>query len=201
MMNFLIFSTVTLWLVVLALIVVVFALARQIGVLLERVTPVGAMISNAGPAIGDRSQAFALPSLTGGDTSIGTTADKSTLVFFLSPSCPICKALIPALKAIRSAESQWLNVVMASDGDENEHRAFIEKEKLQVFPYVLSQELGMSYRVAKLPFAVLLDRQGEIRAKGLINSREQLDSLFNAVELGLRSVQDFNRVLSQSSAS
>lgn len=66
---------------------------------------------------------------------------------------------------------------------------------------VLSQELGMSFRVAKLPFAVLLDRQGAIRAKGLINSREQLDSLFNAVELGLRSVQDFNRVLSQSSAS
>jgi methylamine dehydrogenase accessory protein MauD len=201
MTNFLIFSVVALWLVVLALVVVVFALARQIGVLLERVTPVGAMINNAGPAIGDRSQEFALQSLTGGTTAVGAPSDKSTLVFFLSPSCPICKALIPALKAIRSAESQWLNVVMASDGDENEHRKFIEKEKLQVFPYVLSQDLGTSYRVAKLPFAVLLDGQGVIRAKGLINSREQLDSLFNAVELGLRSVQDFNRVLSQSSAS
>ena len=38
-----------------------------------------------------------------------------------------------------------------------------------------------------------LRREGElaIRAKGMINNREQLESLFNAKELGVGSVQDF----------
>ena len=30
------------------------------------------------------------------------------------------------------------------------------------------------------PFAVLLDGEGVVKAKGLVNTREQLESLFNA---------------------
>jgi hypothetical protein len=38
---------------------------------------------------------------------------------------------------------------------------------------------------------VLLDTQGLVRAKGLVNSREQLESLLAAQELGVASVQEF----------
>ena len=55
---------------------------------------------------------------------------------------------------------------------------------------MLSEHLGVTYRVARLPFAVLLDEQGVVRAKGLVNSREQLESLFNALETGYASVQE-----------
>ena len=51
----------------------------------------------------------------------------------------------------------------------------------------------MAYRVSRLPYAVLLDEKGVIRAKGLVNSREQLESLFNAKELGVGSVQEYLR--------
>ena len=54
-----------------------------------------------------------------------------------------------------------------------------------------SAELGLRYHVSKLPYAVLMDAQGRIRAKGLVNSREQLESLFTAMELGVSSVQDY----------
>ena len=47
----------------------------------------------------------------------------------------------------------------------------------------------MAFKVAKLPFAVLIDGAGAIRAKGLVNTREQLESLFNAAELGRPSIQ------------
>ncbi|XAW90651.1 hypothetical protein ABDK09_14965 [Vibrio sp. CDRSL-10 TSBA] len=72
-------------------------------------------------------------------------------------------------------------------------RALITKHKLEHIPYVLSQELGMAYRVAKLPFSVLMDEKGQIISKGLINSREQLESLFNAKESGFASLQDFSQ--------
>ena len=45
--------------------------------------------------------------------------------------------------------------------------------------------------MSRLPYAVLLDERGVIRAKGLVNNREQLESLFNAKEIGVASVQDY----------
>ena len=49
----------------------------------------------------------------------------------------------------------------------------------------------MKFQISKLPYAVLIDESGTIRAKGLVNSREQLESLFTAKELGVASVQEF----------
>lgn len=188
-MSLLAFSNVVLWIVVLVQIGIIFALARQIGILFERVSPVGAMISDAGPALGDKVAPLALPNLNGPGLTLGDSAGRSQLVFFLSTSFPICKALLPALKSIRADEGKWLEVILASDGREALHRRLIEAERLEAFPYVLSSELGMSFKVAKLPFAVLLDQNGRVRAKRLINSREQLESLFTASETGIPSYQ------------
>lgn len=188
-MTLLIFSNILLWVVVLILLAVIFALARQIGILFERVSPVGAMVSDAGPALGDKVAPLALPNLNGPGLTLGRAEGRSQLFFFLSTSCPICKALLPALKSIREDEQGWLDVVLASDGREQLHRRLIEAENLESFPYVLSSELGMSFRVSKLPFAVLIDKDGKVRAKGLVNSREQLESLFTASETGIPSYQ------------
>lgn len=188
-MSLLVFSNILLWVVLLVQLGVCFALARQIGILFERVSPVGAMISDAGPALGDKVAPLALPNLNGPGLTLGDSAGRSQLVFFLSTSCPICKALLPALKSIRADEAKWLEVILASDGREALHRRLIEAERLEAFPYVLSSELGMSFKVAKLPFAVLLDQNGRVRAKRLINSREQLESLFTASATGIPSYQ------------
>lgn len=189
-MSLLIFAVCVLTVLVLALIVMVFALARQIGILFERISPVGAMVNDSGPKLGEVSPAFNLPSLTGGLIQIGAVSPKHTLIFFLSPTCPICKKLLPVLKSISQSE-RWLDVVLASDGDEARHRSFIARSELEQFPYVISEQLGVTYRVSRLPFAVLLDGEGVVKAKGLVNTREQLESLFNAAETGYASIQDF----------
>lgn len=187
-MSVLGFSVIALWVVVILQVCIIFALARQIGILFERVSPVGAMISANGPELGETVPALALPNLNGAPLTLGQ-GGRAQLVFFLSTSCPICKALLPALKSIRTDEAKWLDVVLASDGRETLHRRLIETESLDPFPYVLSSELGMSFKVAKLPFAVLVDRTGKVAAKGLVNSREQLESLFTASETGIPSYQ------------
>jgi methylamine dehydrogenase accessory protein MauD len=56
---------------------------------------------------------------------------------------------------------------------------------------VLSTELGLGFRVSRLPYAVLMDRQGLVVAKGLVNSREQLDSLLNAHDMKVPSIQQY----------
>jgi methylamine dehydrogenase accessory protein MauD len=45
--------------------------------------------------------------------------------------------------------------------------------------------------VSRLPYAVLIDADGVLRARGIINSREHLESLFEAQRLGVASLQDY----------
>lgn len=192
MTDALVVSNVLLWVVVLALLVAVLALARQIGILYERIAPMGALMLDSGPKVGEAAPAFELESLAGDRIAVGGAGLKrSQLLFFLSPTCPVCKKLLPILRSTRHSERGWLDVVLASDGDRDEHRAFYQKAKLADFPYLLSTELGMALKVGRLPYAVLIGEDGRIRAKGLVNSREQLESLFTAKELGVASVQEF----------
>ena len=190
-MNSLMISNAILWVLLLGVIVAIWALARQVGILYERVAPMGALVTDAGPKLGEAAPKFDLPALNGATIAIGGQRPLSQLLFFLSPTCPVCKKLLPILKSASQAEREWLQVVLASDGEATQHLAFYSVAKLTEFPYVLSSDLGMTYRVSRLPYAVLIDELGAIRAKGMINNREQLESLFNAKELGVGSVQDF----------
>ena len=191
MTEALVVSNIVSWIVVAGLLVVVYALARQIGVLYERVSPMGALMMDSGPAVGTNAPVLALTDLAGHAINIGAPSPRSTLVFFLSPTCPVCKKLLPIVQSAAVSERRWLTIVLASDGEEAEHRRFVRRAGLAAFPYVLSRELGMTYHVGKLPYAVLLDERGIVRAKGLVNSREQLESLFTAKELGVASIQEF----------
>lgn len=186
-------SHFVLWLLVIALTITVIALTRQIGVLYERVAPAGALMVGQGPKVGELSPEFSLADIDGRPLRLGgePASGRSTLLFFLSPNCPICNTLIPVLKSLQRHEGSWLDIVLASDGEPEQQRQFIAKKKLEEFPYVLSMELGMSYQVGKLPYAVLIDEHGVIRAKGLTNSREHLESLFEAKDRGVASIQEY----------
>ena len=82
-------------------------------------------------------------------------------------------------------------LVLASDGDLEEQRAFVARAGLDEHPYVVSSALGLAYQVGKLPYAVLIDEQGVLRAKGLVNTREHVESLFEAARLGVASMQEW----------
>jgi methylamine dehydrogenase accessory protein MauD len=116
---------------------------------------------------------------------------RSQLVLFLSPYCAVCEALLPALRSAQGAERGWLEIVLASDGAADRHDAFVREQGLARFPYVVSEQLGRSYGVAKLPYAVLIDAAGKLSATGLVNTREHLESLFIAKETGVSSIQEF----------
>ncbi len=193
MIDTLLVSHVILWLVVLALCAVVVALVRQIGVLHARIAPAGALMLGQGPKVGEEVPLFELQALGGDKIRLGGPhpASKSTLVFFLSPTCPVCKTLLPVLKSSRKSERKWLDIVLASDGDLQEQYRFVQRHGLADFPYVLSTELGISFQVGKLPYAVIIDDNGILRASGLINSREHLESMFEAKERGVASLQEY----------
>jgi methylamine dehydrogenase accessory protein MauD len=186
-------SVIVLWIVVLCLLAVVLALTRQLGVLHERIAPVGALMLNRGLAVGEPAPAIDVVDLHGANLRLGAPRSdgKSTLLLFVSPTCPVCKSLLPIVKSSGRDERDWLDIILASDGNTDEHRDYIRANGLGGIPYVLSAPLGMTYQVSRLPFAALLDEAGVLRARGLINSREHLESLFEAKRLGVASLQDY----------
>jgi methylamine dehydrogenase accessory protein MauD len=192
-MTALAISNIVLWLVVICLVLVLLALTRQLGVLHERIAPAGALMINRGPAIGEVVPALEVVDLAGRALRIGAArADgRSTLILFVSPTCPVCKALLPVVTSSRAQERDWLEVVLASDGEPAEHRQFVQQHELQECSYVLSPALGLSFQVNRLPFAALIDQAGVLRARGLVNSREHLESLFEAQRLGVASLQEY----------
>lgn len=193
MLAALLISQVLLWVMLLVMAGLQFALLRQIGVLHERIAPMGALTLDKGPKEGENAPLFEFTDVLKRPVKIGgpNPSGRSTLIFFLSPSCPVCKKMIPILRSMARSEARSLDVVLASDGEAPEHERFIAAQKLEDFPYVLSQQLGMTYRVGKLPYAVFIDERGVIRAKGLINTREHLESLVEAKERGIPSIQEF----------
>jgi len=186
-------SIVLLWIVVIALALAVFALSRQIGVLLERVAPAGALLTGKGLAPGETAPEVDARDLAGATVHVGGTRDdgRSTLVFFMSPTCPMCDAVLPAVRSLARAERDWLDVILASDGDEADHEGYVHRKNLATFPYLVSRELGLRFRVGQLPHAALVDERGIVVAAGLTNTREHLDSLLEARRRGVSSIQEY----------
>ena len=190
-MELLTTAVVVLWILVVVLVVVVIALARQVGVLYERVAPAGALMINQQLKVGDAAPRIGVETLGGKTFEVGDTAGGRQLLFFLAPDCPICKSLLPVLKTMQRAEKDT-HIVLMSDGDTPEaHTAYVAEQNLEQFDYAISEVVGRSYGVGKLPYGVLIDERGVIASLGIVNSREHLESLFEADRLGVASIQDY----------
>lgn len=187
-------STVLLWIAVAVLAATVFALARQIGILHERIAPAGALTLSGGLKPGETAPDLRLTTLTGGPFALGSGAarGRGLLVFFVSPTCPVCRSLLPVVKRIAAEEQSWLDLVFASDGSTRaDHEAYVQDRELAPWPYVISQELGVTFGVGKLPYAALLDSAGVLVAKGIVNTREHLESLLEAHRLGVADINQY----------
>jgi methylamine dehydrogenase accessory protein MauD len=190
----LLISYVILWALVIFLSLLVFALARQVGVLHERVAPAGALMPTSGPKVGEMTEAMSVTDLNGNVLTIGGVDSEAlaTLILFISPTCPVCKSLLPVARSMVSYEGSRMRLVFASDGDKIEqHVAYVSDLDIADYPYVVSQALGLAYAVSKLPFAVLIGSDGSLKSKGLVNSREHLESLVESMDSGIASLQDY----------
>ncbi len=166
------------------------------GILHERVAPAGALQPTEGPKVGELTKSLSLKDLAGNGVRVGGPSDegRSTFVLFISPTCPVCKSLVPTAKSLARKEAGRMRLIFASDGDRPEaHRAYVRDLGLDDYPYLLSEKLGLTYQVSKLPFALLIGPDGTLQSKGLVNTREHLESLIEAMDTGYPTLQDFVR--------
>lgn len=191
----LIASTFLLWIVVAVLAIAVLALARQVGVLYERIAPMGALVTDAGPRAGDMAPHVHATTMDGKPLAIGPghMGPRNTLLMFVAPDCPVCRKIVPLAKGVAAAEH--LDLVFVGDGEEKAIAAMIDRYKIGAFPFANSAAIGLAFHVGKLPYGVMIRPDGVIAAKGLVSSREHLESLMVADETGFSSAQAYLRSL------
>ena len=191
MLTVLIVSQILSWIVILGLGLALLALARQVGVLHVRLAPAGALLSGKGPVVGEAAPVLDALTMEGVSIAIGKPLGKGLkqLLLFVSPHCPLCKELIPIAKNF--AKTEKLDIIFVGDDDPDEQRAMIARLEMGGLPFVNSSIVGRSFHVDRLPHAVLIGGDGVLLSKGLVNSREHLESLVTAHEMGVVSVQDY----------
>jgi len=188
MLTVLIVSQILSWVVILGLGLALLALARQVGVLHVRLAPAGALLSGKGPVVGEAAPVLDALTMEGASIAIGKPGLKQ-LLLFVSPHCPLCKELIPIAKNF--AKTEKLDIIFVGDDDPDEQRAMIARLGMASLPFVNSSIVGRTFHVDRLPHAVLISADGTLLSKGLVNSREHLESLITAHEMGVVSVQDY----------
>jgi len=194
-MEPLVVSQIILWIVVVVLALTVAALVRQIGVLHERVAPLGALTTKTAVEVGQLAPRFDVIDLGGRPVRIGGQSPdgRSQLLLFVSPTCPMCKKLLPVARSFARSERRGVAIVLMGDGDRPSHEALIAEHRLDEVPFALAPIVGINLGIGRLPHAVLIDPEGIIRSKGIVNSREHLESLLVAQETGYASMQDYLR--------
>lgn len=178
-------SYLVLWVLVIGEGIVILALARQIGILHQRMPPLGARMTNIGLNVGDAAPSLPIRDIHGQTVTVGGKQDNPTLLVFASATCGICADLMPAVRTIWREERSWLNLMVVSlDKDEADNRAFATKHKLFDLTFLVAPELGLAYSVAAPPYSLIIDEQGIVRSKGVTNNLEHLESLINALRTG-----------------
>jgi hypothetical protein len=140
--------------------VATFALAREVGLLRLRVGPAGALeIPDEGPELGSRTELV--------QGIAGTAEAELALAVFSSTGCHVCEAMRPAVDSIAAHPA-----VAVGRFDEHADSA-----------------AWLALEVPGSPYAVALDAEGFVLAKGTFNNLAQLESILAAAERRRGSVE------------
>lgn len=177
-------SYIALWLLVLVLLAGFLVMARQIGVLHTRLPSRTARMVNAGPDIGDRIEPFEAADLFGRPVKLPSPGGKNTLLVFVSATCRACVGVVTGLKSLRRTEGDTLRIILVAlaGGGPDSHRSFAKRYRL-AFPYLVGSDLSTKYRIGVTPYAVLLDPEGVVYSKGVVNHLEDVESLLHVADL------------------
>jgi hypothetical protein len=137
----------------LGLTVAVLALAREVGMLRLRLGPASALeIAGEGPELGSRSAVIARFN-PGPEAELG-------LAVFASDGCHVCRSLEPTVSALAR------DPVLA----------------VETFEEVRDADIWSELEVPGSPYAVALDLEGTVLAKGTFNNLAQLESVLATAE-------------------
>lgn len=160
------------------LLIAVLGLARELGVLLERMGPTHAALLHQGPEIGAAIEAFQLTDLSGNYHWIAPSKSGMSLLVYTSATCPSCEALMPSLETFSKAYRGTINLVVLSRSSPNDTDRAWHRRLSRLGALVASApDIHERLNVHSTPYAMLLTSDNIVASAGAVNSLEQIESL------------------------
>jgi methylamine dehydrogenase accessory protein MauD len=99
------------------------------------------------------------------------------MLIFVSPQCQSCDALMPHIKDFVRTRKEIQVALFSALPDRAMNAAFIDYRGLHEIVYLMADGLDEKLEVEGTPYAIRVNREGIVRAKGLVNHYEHLLSL------------------------
>jgi peroxiredoxin len=163
--------------------------------------------SNAVIRIGGSAPRFTLQDQEGRNVSPDDLTGKIIVLEWFDPDCDYTKRDVIASKTPQRLASKykekgviWLGVNSTRQGSQGRNRAWIKDNDL---PYVIlddaKQEVAKAYGVARTPYYVIIDRNGNVAYTGSLDDDESRDGSkregkINFIDLALQEMTSGNAV-------
>lgn len=143
-------------------------------------------------AIGAEAIDFQLPTLDGGTLRTADFRGKILVINFWAPWCAPCLREIPLLKAVRDRHAGQIEVLGIAMDEVDTVRRYVSEQQI-AYPIALAAVTDFALMRAygndrdALPFTVILDAQGRLRARKLGEYHEdELAADVEAARTGLK---------------
>lgn len=186
-------SYILLWVLVLGLLLLMVGLLQQMGLVQRQLAQLRVGTPNPDPAD------LTVPEPRDDGPHIGTTLPEltfetingfgplqlahshngdETLLIVLSPLCETCQGIVAFLNSIVDNGIFHGTVGVFMNSDEQACQAFLSLFPLHL-PVVCdsTREIIMSFKVHNIPFGLLYDSRGTLKAKGVVGNRDELLTL------------------------
>jgi methylamine dehydrogenase accessory protein MauD len=168
---------IALWGIVLVLSFLLLGTLRAVALLRWRLAQLEARtprrLGRNGLKPGRKAPDFTLPSVEGTEVALHDFAGRKVLLVFTQSGCQPCHRIVPELNRLQRKGA--VQVLVVHNGDPKDiHQSAGE---VQAGFLVLVQErwrLSRRYEVFATPFAFLIDAQGMIVSKGIINNGQHI---------------------------
>ena len=154
--------------------VALIGLIRQVGLLHIRIQPVPALDTEEGPHEGDELE-------TASQIMEVITVPQNIeriLLGFISPTCGLCKPLLPAFQSVAAMQGDDVATVLVADVEPERAGDYLRGHGIRL-PYFAAPSVFKDSNVPGAPFVIVVDGSGIVLSAGGVNSLEQIELLLD----------------------
>jgi methylamine dehydrogenase accessory protein MauD len=173
MEKILVASNIGLWVVIILQTLLILALFRYLGLLLNRLPAQGLPLGKSAP----RREVV---DINGAEHVLGEGSSHHQVLIFTSPKCPWCEKLAPDIAPFASSlgPDYQLLLVLGDKTPVSEARSYAERLGGGApLPLAIAPDLLESYGVPGTPYGMLIDKEGIVRTKGTTSTLTDLQTL------------------------
>lgn len=132
-----------------------------------------------GLRVGLRAPRFHAIDAQGSHVEFSPQSESYTMLIFGAIGCSFCEQLLPELDAFQHEYGDSFRTLLVFKIDEQRNYDSARYETRIPMWTVTGNAPMMRYKVRAVPFGFVIDQDGIIRAKGLVNGRDHLNYLYD----------------------